>query len=61
MAWGREVTVTANAVEVYIGYLRRKLDHLGAGDLLHTVRGRGYQLVLSPEPVHRGEPIARPQ
>jgi len=48
MAWGREVAVTGNAVEVYIGYLRRKLDYLGAGNLVHTVRGRGYQLALSP-------------
>jgi two-component system response regulator MprA len=27
---------------VYVGYLRRKLQEIGAGDLIHTVRGVGY-------------------
>jgi len=27
---------------VYVGYLRRKLDAVGAGHLLRTVRGHGY-------------------
>jgi DNA-binding response OmpR family regulator len=40
--WGDEEAATRNAVEVYVGYLRRKLDAVGAGDLLRTVRGHGY-------------------
>jgi DNA-binding response OmpR family regulator len=46
--WGDEQAATRNAVEVYVGYLRRKLDGVGAGDLLRTVRGHGY-LVTTPE------------
>jgi DNA-binding response OmpR family regulator len=42
--WGDEWAATRNVVEVYIGYLRRKLSAAGGGDLVRTVRGRGYQL-----------------
>ena len=40
--WGEEQAVTRNLVEVYVGYVRRKLDAVGAGSLLRTVRGHGY-------------------
>ena len=40
--WGEEQAVTRNLVEVYVGYVRRKLDGVGAGSLLRTVRGHGY-------------------
>ena len=40
--WGDEDAATRNAVEVYVGYLRRKLDAAGAGELVRTVRGHGY-------------------
>jgi len=40
--WGDEQAATRNAVEVYVGYLRRKLEAVGAGDVLRTVRGHGY-------------------
>lgn len=40
--WGDEQAATRNVVEVYVGYLRRKLDAVGAGELLRTVRGHGY-------------------
>ena len=43
-AWGDEHAASRNAVEVYVGYLRRKLDAVGAGELLRTVRGHGYQV-----------------
>ncbi|HEU0090132.1 MAG TPA: response regulator transcription factor [Pseudonocardiaceae bacterium] len=46
-AWGGEQAVTRNAVEVYVGYVRRKLDAVGAGAVLQTVRGHGY-LVVPP-------------
>ena len=32
------------ALDVYVGYLRRKLDQAGARELIHTVRGVGYVL-----------------
>jgi DNA-binding response OmpR family regulator len=40
--WGDEQAATRNAVEVYVGYLRRKLDAVGAGSVVRTVRGHGY-------------------
>ncbi len=40
--WGDEQAATRNAVEVYVGYLRRKLEAVGAGDVLRTVHGHGY-------------------
>ncbi len=43
-AWGDEQAASRNAVEVYIGYLRRKLDAVGAGAVLQTVRGYGYSV-----------------
>lgn len=40
--WGDEQAATRNVVEVYVGYVRRKLDAVGAGALVRTVRGHGY-------------------
>ncbi|WP_033293792.1 response regulator transcription factor [Amycolatopsis jejuensis] len=40
--WGEEQAVTRNLVEVYVGYVRRKLDAVGAGSIVRTVRGHGY-------------------
>ncbi|PRW64854.1 response regulator transcription factor [Actinopolyspora mortivallis] len=40
--WGGAQDVTRNVVEVYIGYLRRKFDAVGAGEVVRTVRGHGY-------------------
>ncbi|MHC1558588.1 response regulator transcription factor [Actinomycetospora sp. C-140] len=42
--WGGGGSASRNVVEVYIGYLRRKLAAVGAGDLVRTERGRGYRL-----------------
>jgi two-component system, OmpR family, response regulator MprA len=42
--WGAGSEVTDNAIEVYVGYLRRKLEVGGRPRLLHTVRGFGYAL-----------------
>ena len=42
--WGFEFPTTANSLEVYIGYLRRKTEGEGASRLIHTVRGIGYVL-----------------
>jgi two-component system response regulator MprA len=42
--WGYDFGPTSNAIEVYVGYLRRKTEAGGAQRLLHTVRGVGYVL-----------------
>jgi len=42
--WGYDFGPASNALRVYIGYLRRKLQQAGARPLLHTVRGVGYVL-----------------
>jgi two-component system, OmpR family, response regulator MprA len=42
--WGYDFGPTSNALRVYVGYLRRKLDDAGARGLIHTVRGVGYAL-----------------
>ncbi|WP_297745955.1 response regulator transcription factor [uncultured Tessaracoccus sp.] len=42
--WGFEFPTTANSLEVYIGYLRRKTEINGLPRLIHTVRGIGYVL-----------------
>jgi two-component system, OmpR family, response regulator MprA len=43
-AWGFQSPVETNAVDVYVGYLRRKLEEDGEPRLIHTVRGVGYVL-----------------
>jgi DNA-binding response OmpR family regulator len=42
--WKDDPGVTPNAVEVYVGYLRKKVDAPGEPRLIHTVRGVGYVL-----------------
>jgi two-component system, OmpR family, response regulator MprA len=42
--WGYDFGPASNALRVYVGYLRRKLQQAGARDLIHTVRGVGYSL-----------------
>ena len=42
LVWGDSQAASRNVVEVYVGYLRRKLEAVGAGHLLRTVRGFGY-------------------
>jgi two-component system, OmpR family, response regulator MprA len=42
--WGYDFGPASNALRVYIGYLRRKLEDAGARQLIHTVRGVGYAL-----------------
>ena len=42
--WGYDFGASSNALEVYISYLRRKLEVDGEPRLIHTVRGVGYTL-----------------
>jgi two-component system response regulator PrrA len=42
--WGYPDDVHTNVVDVFIGYLRRKLEAEGEPRMIHTVRGRGFAL-----------------
>ncbi len=42
--WGYESETSSNSLEVYVGYLRKKLEADGEARLIQTVRGVGYQL-----------------
>ena len=42
--WEQDFAVETNVVDVYIGYLRKKVDALGESQLIQTVRGVGYAL-----------------
>lgn len=45
--WGTELGPTSNSLEVYIRYLRRKLESGDESRLIHTVRGIGYRLAAA--------------
>src|SRR5699024_462732 len=47
-AWGFDFPTSGNALEVYVGYLRRKTEAEGEPRLIHTVRGVGYVLRETP-------------
>lgn len=42
--WGFDFGSSSNILEVYVGYLRRKLEADGEARLIHTHRGIGYAL-----------------
>ncbi|MBR5998317.1 MAG: winged-helix domain-containing protein [Deltaproteobacteria bacterium] len=42
--WGAAFDAFTNIVDVYVSRLRAKIDHAAPSPLLHTVRGKGYQL-----------------
>jgi two-component system, OmpR family, response regulator MprA len=42
--WGYDFETDTNVVDVYVLYLRRKLEAAGEPRLVHTVRGAGYAL-----------------
>jgi len=46
--WGFDFGNSSNSLDVYLGYLRKKLEAEGAARLLHTVRGVGYVLREDP-------------
>ena len=47
--WGLDFDSESNLIDVYVGYLRRKIDSGGERRLLHTVRGAGYVLKADDE------------
>lgn len=42
--WAQDYYNQSNVVDVYLGYLRRKIDDGSTWPLLQTVRGMGYKL-----------------
>jgi DNA-binding response OmpR family regulator len=47
--WNLEPVQTTNIVDVYVNYLRRKLEDPPPGRLIRTVRGRGYVVPAEAE------------
>jgi len=48
--WDYNFDTGTNVIDVYVNYLRKKIDAGREPKLLHTVRGAGYVLKASPEP-----------
>ena len=46
--WGYDFPTSGNALEVYVGYLRRKTEAGREPRLIHTMRGVGYALRETP-------------
>ena len=44
--WKIEVEANTNIVDVYVNYLRRKLDRAGEAPVIQTIRGKGYAIGL---------------
>ncbi len=44
MVWNYDFGPESKTLAVFIGYVRRKLEHVGEPPILHTVRGVGYTL-----------------
>ena len=45
--WNLESTQTTNIVDVYVNYLRRKLDDRPPGSIIRTMHGKGYMIPLA--------------
>jgi len=61
-SWGLQPESDSNLVDVYVNYLRRKIDFASENKLIHTVRGAGYR-IGRPAPVQierpsNGQPAA---
>jgi two-component system response regulator MprA len=46
--WGHAAHGDGNVLEVYVGYLREKLEAGGEARVIHTVRGLGYMFQVAP-------------
>jgi len=42
--WNYDFDTETNVIDVYVNYLRRKIDSAGEKKLIHTIRGSGYVL-----------------
>lgn len=47
--WNFDFYHESNVIDVYIGYLRRKVEEEGEAPLIHTIRGVGYRLSAEAE------------
>jgi len=56
-SWGLELESDSNLVDVYVNYLRKKIDSHDEEKLIHTIRGSGYR-IGRPAPVQSGEAYA---
>jgi DNA-binding response OmpR family regulator len=52
--WGYSFDPQSNVVDVYVGYLRGKLDRSGEETIIETVRGGGYRLRVPQAPESMG-------
>ncbi len=52
--WNMALPNNTNVVDVYVNYLRKKLDGASSLKLIHTVRGVGYQLSAFPSGIKAG-------
>jgi DNA-binding response OmpR family regulator len=43
-SWGLQPETDSNLVDVYVNYLRKKVDPPGEAKVIHTVRGSGYRI-----------------
>lgn len=50
--WSDQQGAASNVIEVYVRYLRQKLEAGGERRLIHTVRGQGYCLATRPPLLH---------
>jgi len=57
--WKLNFDTMTNVVDVYINYLRRKIDSGHDRALIRTVRGVGYQISVEPAPTHAHLTAAR--
>ncbi len=59
--WGHEEQSDSNLVDVYVNYLRKKVDSPEDQKLIHTVRGEGYRLgkpaIKVPAENEQAEPV----
>ena len=46
--WGAPFVGDPNTLDVYMGYLRRKVEMSGQPTLLHTIRGVGFMARVEP-------------
>ena len=53
-AWDDNYDPFSNVIDVYIGRLRRKIDHDGDIPLVETMRGAGYRIAAVPTRVEPG-------
>lgn len=57
-SWGLQPETDSNLVDVYVNYLRKKIDPANEDKVIHTVRGLGYR-IGRPAPDHASIGLAK--